>query len=84
VGLKVSPNARQIERLAEALQDPGSGLPAAVIALCHVLFAHIAALAEHSKMGQRDLRRLPVSGAMTVVRWALRKGAPEGPGSGAC
>lgn len=31
-----------------------------------------------SKMGQRDLRRLLVSGAMTVVRWAIRKGAPEG------
>ena len=31
-----------------------------------------------SKMGQRDLRRLLVSGAMTVVRWASRKGAPEG------
>ena len=29
-------------------------------------------------MGQRDLRRLLVSGAMTVVRWASRKGAPEG------
>lgn len=31
-----------------------------------------------SKMGQRDLRRLLVCGAMTVVRWAARKGAPEG------
>lgn len=31
-----------------------------------------------SKMGQRDLRRLLISGAMTVVRWASRKGAPEG------
>jgi transposase len=31
-----------------------------------------------SKMGQRDLRRLLVSGAMAVVRWASRKGAPEG------
>ena len=29
-------------------------------------------------MGQRDLRRLLISGAMTVVRWASRKGAPEG------
>jgi transposase len=138
-------------RLAEALQDPGSGLPVPVIALCQVLFAHIATLAEQirllerehregarrdqtarrlmtipgvgvvcaiamealapplesfakgrdfsawlgltprqnssggktrlggtSKMGQRDLRRLLVSGAMTVVRWAARKGAPEG------
>jgi transposase len=31
-----------------------------------------------SKMGQRDLRRLLVSGAVSVVRWASRKGAPEG------
>jgi transposase len=29
-------------------------------------------------MGQRDLRRLLISGAMTVVRWAMRKGAPDG------
>jgi transposase len=35
-------------------------------------------LGSTSKMGQRDLRRLPISGAMTVVRWASRKGAPEG------
>jgi transposase len=31
-----------------------------------------------SKMGQRDLRRLLISGAMAVVRWAVRKGASEG------
>ena len=31
-----------------------------------------------SKMGQRDLRRLLIVGAMAVVRWAARKGAPEG------
>ena len=31
-----------------------------------------------SKMGQRDLRRLLVSGAIAQVRWAARKGAPEG------
>src|ERR1700746_2634429 len=31
-----------------------------------------------SKMGQRDLRRLLVSDAMSVVRWASRKGAPDG------
>jgi transposase len=31
-----------------------------------------------SKMGQRDLRRLLVSGAIAQVRWAMRKGAPEG------
>jgi len=29
-------------------------------------------------MGQRDLRRLLITGAMAVVRWAVRKGAPEG------
>lgn len=29
-------------------------------------------------MGQRDLRRLLVSGTMTFVRWASRKDAPEG------
>jgi transposase len=31
-----------------------------------------------SKMGQRDIRRLLITGAMAVVRAALRKGAPEG------
>lgn len=31
-----------------------------------------------SKMGQRDLRRLLVIGASSVVRWAMRRGAPEG------
>lgn len=31
-----------------------------------------------SKMGQRDLRRLLIIGAMAVVRWASRNGAPEG------
>ena len=31
-----------------------------------------------SKMGQRDLRRLLVCGAMSVVRWASRRGAPPG------
>jgi transposase len=29
-------------------------------------------------MGQRDIRRLLIMGAMTIVRWACRKGAPEG------
>jgi transposase len=29
-------------------------------------------------MGQRDLRRLLVSGAIAQVRWAMRKGVPEG------
>jgi len=31
-----------------------------------------------TKMGQRDLRRLLICGAVAVVRWALRKGALEG------
>ena len=29
-------------------------------------------------MGQRDLRRLLVIGASSVVRWAIARGAPEG------
>ena len=32
-----------------------------------------------SKMGQRDLRRLLVSGAMAVVRWAVRRGETRDP-----
>lgn len=35
-------------------------------------------LGRTSKMGQRDIRRLLIIGAMTVVRWAIRKGAAEG------
>ena len=35
-------------------------------------------LGRTSKMGQRDLRRLLIIGAMAVVRWASRKGAAEG------
>ena len=35
-------------------------------------------LGRTSKMGQRDIRRLLISGAMVIVRWACRKGAPEG------
>lgn len=35
-------------------------------------------LGRTSKMGQRDIRRLLIIGAMTVVRWAVRKGAPAG------
>ncbi len=30
-------------------------------------------------MGQRDIRRLLITGAMAVVRWALRHGAPQNP-----
>ena len=29
-------------------------------------------------MGQRDLRRLLIIGAVAVVRWAARRGAPRG------
>jgi transposase len=35
-------------------------------------------LGKISKMGQRDIRRLLIIGAMAVVRAALRKGAPKG------
>jgi transposase len=31
-----------------------------------------------TRMGQRDIRRLLIIGATGVVRWAARKGAPEG------
>ena len=36
-------------------------------------------LGKTSKMGQRDIRRLLVTGAMAVIRWALRRGAPRNP-----
>jgi transposase len=35
-------------------------------------------LGKTSKMGQRDIRRLLIVGAMAVVRWASRKGALDG------
>lgn len=35
-------------------------------------------LGKVSKMGQRDIRRLLITGAMAVVRSALRSGAPAG------
>ncbi len=35
-------------------------------------------LGRTSKMGQRDIRRLLIIGAVATVRWAARKGAPEG------
>jgi transposase len=34
-------------------------------------------LGRASKMGQRDIRRLLITGAMSVIRWASRKGAPQ-------
>ena len=45
-----------IERLAEALQDPGAGLPAPVIALSQMLLANIGALAEQIGLLDQELR----------------------------
>jgi transposase len=39
-----------------------------------------ARLGRTSKMGQRDLRRLLIIGATSVVRWRARHGAPAGSG----
>ncbi len=36
-------------------------------------------LGKTSKMGQRDIRRLLITGAMSVIRWALRQGATVNP-----
>jgi transposase len=36
-------------------------------------------LGKTSKMGQRDIRRLLITGAMAVIRWALRHGAQRNP-----
>ena len=36
-----------------------------------------AELGRISKMGQRDLRRLPVAGAIAVIRWAFRRGTDD-------
>jgi len=35
-------------------------------------------LGKTSKMGQRDIRRLLITGAMAVIRWATRRGSPRG------
>lgn len=35
-------------------------------------------LGKTSKMGQRDIRRLLITGALAVIRWASRRGAPKG------
>lgn len=35
-------------------------------------------LGKTSKMGQRDIRRLLIIGAMAVIRWTCRRGAPAG------
>ena len=34
-------------------------------------------LARTSKMGQRDIQRLLITGTMAVIRWAIRKGPPH-------
>lgn len=34
-------------------------------------------LGRTSKMGQSDIRRLLIIGAMTVIRWTCRKASPE-------
>lgn len=36
-------------------------------------------LGKTSKNGQRDIRRLLIMGATSVIRWATRKGAPQHP-----
>ncbi len=41
-------------------------------------------LGRTSKMGQRDIRRLVIIGAMTVIRWACRKPPPRARGWGVC
>ena len=56
-----------------AISPPGSGLsPNSIRPEANRV------LGEISKMGQRDIRRLLIIGAMAVVRSVLRKGAPEG------
>lgn len=148
----IAPNGpAHVARLAEAIAEPGTGLPPSVVMICELLLAHVAALNEQiavldrelrerarrdetarrlmtipgvgvicatamealapppesftkgrdfaawlgltprqnssggktklggtTKMGQRDLRRLLICGAVAMVRWAARKGAPEG------
>ena len=41
-------------------------------------------LGKTTRMGQRDIRRLLITGAVAVVRWAARKGAQTGPGWRGC
>ena len=43
-----------------------------------------AQLGKISKMGQRDLRRLLITGAMSTVRWAVRRGATKDPSHRCC
>ncbi|MFW5828806.1 MAG: hypothetical protein ACOCXA_00975 [Planctomycetota bacterium] len=37
-------------------------------------------LGKTSKMGQRDIQRLLITGAMAGIRWATRRGSPKGGG----
>jgi transposase len=58
--------------VAGATSPPGSAL-----FLCSIR-PEVNRFSEDLKMGQRDIRRLRISGAMVIVRWACRKGTPEG------
>ena len=54
----VAPNGPvHVERLAEAMQGPASGLPASILGVCRMLLAHIAALAEQIALLERELRQ---------------------------
>lgn len=71
-------------RLAAAVEAPGTGLPEPVGELAGLLLERTANLDEKiedriSKMGQRDLRRLLIIGAMAVVRHAIRCGGTADP-----
>jgi transposase len=88
----VAPNGPvHIERLAEALQDSGSGLPAAVVALSQILLAHIGALTEQIGLLDRELRErarhdqtakrlmtIPGVGVICAVAMEALAPAPEG------
>jgi transposase len=53
----VAPNGPvDVERLAEALQDPSGGLPASVISLCQLLLANISGLTEQICPLEQELR----------------------------
>jgi transposase len=53
----VAPNGPvHVARLVEALEVPDSGLPAPVIALCQMLFAHIASLSGQIGLLEKELR----------------------------
>ena len=64
-----------VVRLASAVADPCSGLSEAVRKLGGILLAHITVLKEEI---QELVRRLLITGAMSVVRCAVRRAAPPG------